>query len=203
MPETRRVKPLNLTTAQARRLLDSGKLLVVEALQTQCVTRRWRTGWLYPCVEPEDQRWGVENMMTDETIESPYQPGDVVPCTERWSNRQSAPGARFDGYVYEASGDVSFGRWEPANRMPPEAIRLRPTVESVECRRVAEITPEECSLSGFGTWARGAYRDDDGKKRSPLDLFAEAWHRRYRRRGEAYAFERAFAWFYTLTTKGR
>lgn len=107
MPETRRVKPLNLTTAQARRLLDSGKLLVVEALQTQCVTRRWRTGWLYPCVEPEDQRWGVENMMTDETIESPYQPGDVVPCTERWSNRQSAPGASSSAVRLNANTSTS------------------------------------------------------------------------------------------------
>ncbi len=216
MPKTTpRTKPIDLTAAQSRHLSQHRRLLVVIPVDEQpnfgptarpkpwCVNGHWQ--------------WRRCNPWT--TFTCPYQPGDIVPCRERHSivMGERDPTGRdpdcvfyesdktsryFDYFTHELVEASDFfdlamveccgDGWQPARTMPPWAIRHRPVVESVECRRVGTITGYECESAGFmGRLTVG----------SMIYEFVADWHRRYRRRGEAYSFDKVWGWFYTLVLK--
>lgn len=220
----RTVKPMNLTTAQARRLLDVGELLLVDALREQPPSDDFHVGFYHPIVvrngmdEPGPLVFGAFTADGEWGCPAPYQPGDVVPCRERWgiaswtgflndpclnyeSDGKQIPIVKFDDrWILGGNGDggfvdwqddpqtlLKFGDrgWQPASTMPLWAVRLRPVVKTDECRKVCTIGRTIAERAGFSG------------KASDFD-FAADWHRRYSRRGEAYSFDRAFAFFTVL-----
>lgn len=194
MPKTqRKVKPFNTTPQQARFLLRERKLLVVDACKFQPVNFE-----KYSAVAYEQ--------------EFPYQPGDVVPFRERWrvfgddypidnGDTSFASCAGPQDCMFEASAtsdELMTFQFRPARTQPEWAIRLHPVVESVECRRINSITPEEAIACGW----RDTRPNDPMWDMVPMQDFIDDWHRRYRLRGAEFGFDRAWAWFTTFVLKG-
>lgn len=74
--------------------------------------------------------------------------------------------------------------------MPESLIRLRPTIASVEWRRINTVTSQECIEAAFG--------DEGGTQTNPLEEFATEWAQRHAKRGPVFAFDKAWGWFYLL-----
>lgn len=202
---TRSAKPLNLTCSQSRRLGECGELLVVLPCEPQPTIEPTtyigpKTG-LIACWPGESEFDGCE-------CSAPYAPGDVAPCKEPWELSVFDPeGGSYEDdpdnwdIVYQATDNGNWTldevidgnlvrkpyvpEWRPARTLPKRAIRYRPVVERVECRQVCSITGPEVYEAGYPF-------------SSDLDQLKRDWHRRYRRRGAAVAFERAYGWFVYL-----
>lgn len=192
MTTTRKIRPINLRDFQSRHLQTHKRLLVVEPLREQPpeYVGSFHAGVFHTTVvrrggteEPGPAVFGAYSDDGEWSAVSPHQPGDVVPVKERWAYRSDG------SFAYFASAQYAKCDWREATRMPSKAIRLRPTVETVECMRVSHIGMTECVESGFPKSVR---RPSAG----PIDAFVADWSRRHKRQADA--FERAFGWFYSL-----
>lgn len=146
-------------------------------------------------------------------VESPFGPPDaVLACREEWWQDQREPDLvaiydstpewgkysdmrglvrvrHLDGKLAtreESTLTASDNFWSkrPASEMPDWAIRHRPTVGEVTCKRVQDVTEEEAILSGIESVAPGQdsgfiWKDYSGKAtepcqgwRNPMQSFA-------------------------------
>lgn len=86
----------------------------------------------------------------------PYPPGTQVFIKEKWGMRSDGTrsykndGFKFNGHYWE-HGEVRIEHWYQSRSMKEEHARFKPFFQSVNCKRLQEITEEEAKAWGLET----------------------------------------------------
>ena len=241
MTTTRTIPPLSLTDNQVRHLNEHGRVKIVIpcnpqpphwlATQLACGQRK--------IIDLGDGRWGAGTVVgtatavhTDNVIRSPYQPGDVVPCRERWADVNTEGGPAFmyaDGTLHFCGDDafpVEYDRYPGCHFSMWFSDLLyakqRKCTDDHKWRSVASM-PEylirlrpvcetvECRRVDSISECEGVETGFYGERVAGRDN-EEIWIAdpvdqfkddwHRRYRKPEYAFGRVFGWFYDLVLKG-
>jgi hypothetical protein len=194
---------INLTEAEARQALK-GRVLILRPVKPQ------------PNAKPDLMKVSLTKhgpkflaaIWDDGFSKCPFgKPGDSVNLRETWHYANDddpfvafykADEPNLKRLRKEFYSDVF--KWQSPACQPVEAIRpafRNALVESVQCKRVGEITEEEARATGAICPPSIA-----GDRYWPTfkDGFVEAWSRRY---GKKYPFGTAWAWYLIVKTGGK
>lgn len=162
------IKPILFSTEMVRAILDGRKNCTRRLVKT----RRKDACGFYVTRKKDGSFAGIyeydENeIMFDNPLEPPYQPGDILYVRETWQylyeldgNEQIIEGTGkyyyaatdtipFDTYVDASGVTHEHVPWHPSIHMPKEAARIWLKVTNVRVERLQEITPQ-------GAWKEGA-----------------------------------------------
>ncbi len=181
------MKSLCITVTEARRLLDAGSVLIVRPVKDIPLSA---SGFIVAADGSGDIKFYNQAMAGVRVALGPWRkspfgkPGDRVALRETWTEGYHL--GRWTGYYYYKADNncpEAYPCWLSPATMPQWAIRpafRSCTVESVECKRVSEITVNEAVEAN-------------------MIPFAENWTRRY---GKKHPFETDHAWFAKIRRGG-